>query len=302
MSENLNEALSLDQAVERMMGEPQADDDTTDEIAEAEEISEDADESEVEEIEAEAVDEEEAEPEAEPTFEVDTVDGKQTLTLSQLKEGAMLKADYTRKTMAIAEERKAIESRNAEISQLKQQFSEALQYWAVPVQQEPNWQDLASKMSPQEFNLARANYEARQRHAQQAREYLQSMQSQEHQQALQREQAALLDAVPEWRDEAVRRGAVQDIADAGRGYGFSAEELSGIVDHRMLLVLRDAAAYRKIKADKPVVTKKVAQAPVAMKPGAKPSKAGAVETARQQQRAKLKKSGSVEDAIELLFR
>ena len=302
MSENLNEALSLDQAVERMMGEPQAEDDTTVEIEEVEEITEEVDESETDETEAEAVDEEEAEPDAEPTFEIDTVDGKKTLTLSQLKEGAMLKADYTRKTMAIAEERKAVEARNAEISQLKQQFSEALQYWAVPVQQEPNWQDLASKMSPQEFNLARANYEARQRQAQQAREYLQTMQAQQHNETLQREQAALLEAIPEWRDEAVYRNAATEITDAGRGYGFSAEELSGIVDHRMLLVLRDAAAYRKIQAGKPEVTKKVAKAPVAMKPGAKPNKAEADATARQKQLAKLKKTGSVDDAIALLFR
>lgn len=308
MSENLNEAISLDQAVERMMGEAPEADDTTEEIEEFEE-TDDAEEAEVgesedDETDADADDDEEADQDddAEPTFEIDTVDGKKTLTLSELKEGVMLKADYTRKTMALAEERKANDAREAEISQLKKQFSEALQYWAVPIQQEPDWGDLAAKMSPQEFNLARAQYEQRQRQAQQAQKYYTQMQEQERQTVLQREQAALLEKIPEWRDQTAYRAAAQDLTEAGAEYGFGADELAGIVDHRMLLVLRDAAAYRKIKADKPAVTKKVAKAPVAMKPGAKPKKGDAKEAARQKQRAKLKKSGSVDDAIQLLFR
>lgn len=298
MSENLSEAISLDQAVERMMGETPANDETPEELTEQE-----ADEAapETEEPEGEAVEtEDEAEPETEAYVELDTETGKVRLTKEQIAEGVMLKADYTRKTMAVAEERKAVEAEKGEVARLKQQLSEALQTWAIPTEQEPDWEQLARTKPPQEVLAAQAQWQKRQRQAQMAREQFSQLRQQQLAETVKAEQEQLFTKVPEWRDPGKYTEAAQTIAKTGQDYGFSLDELSGLVDHRMILVLKDAAAYRALQAVKPE-TKKVAQAPATLKPGAKTTKTEATQAARQKQREQLKRTGRLEDAVALLF-
>lgn len=300
MTENPEGTLSLDQAVEKMMGvTPEADDETA-EIVEAEEPEAGEPEAEAEDAEVEASDD--GEPETEPEYEVETKDGKRKVKLSELLESPMFKADYTRKTMALAEERKQVDQAKAEVSSLKEQLAEALQQWAVPVQQEPDWSEMAKQMDPRQFNEARANWDKRKAIAAQARDAYVKMQEVQRQQLIEAEQSKLLDAVPEWRDPAAFEAAARELVEVGKAYGLDPKELAEATDHRVFLVLRDAAAYRKLKSAKPEVTKKVAQAAVTLKPGAKPTRAEASTDARQKQLAKFKKTGSIEDAVELLFR
>lgn len=298
MSENLNEAISLDQAVERMMEATPAQDAAPEDEAEQEtqEVAPVTDESEGETVATE----DEGELEA-PSIEIDTENGKLKLTAEQIRENLMLKADYTRKTMALAEERKAAEAEKAEVSRLKQQLSEALQSWAIPTEQEPDWEQLARTKPPQEVLAAQAQWQKRQRQAQMAREQFTQLRQQQLAETVQAEQEQLFSKVPEWRDPAKYTEAAQTIAKTGQEYGFSLDELSGLVDHRMILVLKDAAAYRAMQSANPE-TKKVAQAPATLKPGAKTTKTEATQAARQKQREQLKKTGRLEDAIDLLFR
>jgi hypothetical protein len=48
---------------------------------------------------------------------------------------------------------------------------------------------------------------------------------------------------------------------ANKLYGFTADELNTVYDPRMVRVLKDAAAYQALKAQKPAVTAKVTAAP-----------------------------------------
>jgi hypothetical protein len=297
MTENPEGTLSLDQAVEKMMEVTPEADDKTAEIVEAEEPVEGEPEAEAEEAVGET--EETAE---EPEYEVETKGGKRKVKLSELLESPMFKADYTQKTMAVAEERKAVEAEKAAISTLKEQLSEALQQWAVPVEQEPNWTELAQKLDPRQYNAARAQWDERKAIAERARNAFQTMQKAQRDKLIAEEQSRLLDAVPEWRDPAAFEAAAREMVDIGRTYGFEPDELAGATDHRVFLVLRDAAAYRKLKSAKPEVTKKVAQTAVTLSPGAKPTRAEASSDARQKQLAQFKKTGSIEDAVALLMR
>ena len=52
------------------------------------------------------------------------------------------------------------------------------------------------------------------------------------------------------------------VAGANQHFGFSPEEVNGITDHRMVLALREALAYRRIKTTAPKVQEKVAKRPV----------------------------------------
>lgn len=294
--------LSLEQAVERMMQPLEAE--TGDETAEpeADEGIAESDTPEEAEEEAEADDDEDGGEEAEPEYEVETAEGKQKVKLQELLDGFLRTADYTRKTQAVAEERKAVERAKAELAQYEKQLSEQLQAWAVPTEQEPNWAELATKLTPQDFNLRRVQWEQRQRQRDTARAEFQRLQASQRAQMVKEERDRLFEAIPEWRDQAKFEAAAQRIAQNAPEYGFAPDEIAMVVDHRMIRVLNDAIAYRELQKAKPAVDKKTTQIKQALKPGAKPDKAKSQEAARQKMRDELRKTGDLRTAAQLLLR
>jgi hypothetical protein len=316
MSGNLNETISEDDAISLMIEEPETatqdaddvaneaetEDAETDELEAQEGETDDADEADADADDDEYEDNDEAEEaEDDPVFEIDTVHGKQEVALSELTAGYMRQADYTKKTMEASEIRKEAEAVKTELAQNKQQLMEALSYWAVPTEQEPNWAQIAQERTPQEVFALQQQWNQRQQQKQQAAQYHQQLQAQEKAELMAAEQERLYEAFPEWRDPAKFQAGAQAMVNAGGNYGFSAEEMAGMVDHRMFKVLSDAMKYRDLQATKPKVTKKVAKAPRKLKSGAKPHKAQADKVARQKQLDRLKKTGSTDDAVSLLL-
>ena len=319
MDENLNEAISVEDAASLMFKEPEQATPEADDVAEEAETVEETetDEPEAEELEAdedgdtsdEAEEEAEADEDeeedngedADPIFEIDTVNGKQEVTLSELTQGFMRQSDYTKKTMELAEQRKQFEGENQEVSQIKQQLSEALEYWAVPVEQEPNWADIAQERTPQEVFALQQQWNERQKRREQATQHHQALQAQEAQRVRAEESEKLLAVFPEWRNPAEFQKGAQQVVEAGGNYGFSPDEMAAVVDHRMVKVLLDAQKYRELQTAKPKVAKKVAKVAKKMKPGSKPDKAEQAKAARQKQLDRLKTTGSVDDAVDILL-
>lgn len=99
------------------------------------------------------------------------------------------------------------------------------------------------------------------------------------QRVLAAESEALLAKIPTWRNQEKATQERGEIASALTGtYGFTAQEVSAVMDHRMLLVARDAAAYRKLLANKDARVKQAREAPATAKPGAAaPPQNGRVE-------------------------
>lgn len=103
---------------------------------------------------------------------------------------------------------------------------------------------------------------------QQKQQYHQQSQAQAAQQLLTAENAALLSKLPEWRNTekakaekaTVSQGLVED-------YGFRPQELAQLVDHRMVLVARDAMKWRALQRGKDDRIKQVREAPPVSKPG-----------------------------------
>ncbi len=293
MTENSTGAISLSEAVERLSEKEDASDEPV-----AIEETEGTGDSNPEETEVET--EAETEEPEDPEFEVDLGQGKQKLKLSDLIQGNLRTADYTRKTQSLAEERKALERSAAETAQLRDQLSESLKRWAVPTEAEPDWAELATKLPPQEYNLRRVQWEQRQRQKEQARAEFHAMQDQLRAEAIATERNKLLEAFPEWRDEAKFLSAAKQMADGATVYGFSAEEVGQIADHRMIKVLKDAIAYRELQKAKPAIEKKVAEVKPSLQPGAKPNRDKEAEAARQKQLARFKKGVSLKEALGIL--
>jgi len=306
MTGNPEGTLSLDDAVDRWMAaEPE-----TDQGAEETNTEAEPDEGNSEEVEMEAAGddadedtevEDDASEDDDPEFEIETPKGAQRVKLSELRAGYMRQSDYTRKTMEVAEQRRQAERVEAETSQLKQQLSEALQTWAVPTEQEPDWAELAQKLDPREFNSRRVQWEQRQQRKEQARQQWQQMQAHEMAQIKAREQAALLDVFPEWREPAKFYEAARKLAAGAEAYGIASEEVGNIADHRLVRVLRDAVAYRELMAKQPAAAKKVAKPQPSLKPGSKPNRTLQKDADRQKQLSRLKQTGSITDAVDLLL-
>jgi len=92
----------------------------------------------------------------------------------------------------------------------------------------------------------------------------------------------------------------KQLFDVGAYYGFSAEEIGQVADARYFRALNDARKYRQLvekrgKAQKP--GSKISP----VKAGAKKNPAVRQSATRQKQIERLKKSGKVSDAIDLML-
>lgn len=230
------------------------------------------------------------------------------VTLHELKRGFLRESDYTRKTQALADQRRAAEAEvqalRAERAQAHQLAQQAQQLIQSITPQEPNWQELYAK-NPSEYAAQRELWRswkeqqqqltARQQMAQQAN---QANQVRELQKQLQVEQQRLMEAIPAWKDEAKATAEKQRILAWGQRQGYSADELGSIVDHRALVVARKAMLYDELVSRRDKAQSK--KAPARTAPPSRRHKAPkGGQRARAQER--LAKSGSVDDAAALLF-
>lgn len=301
MSENPEGTISMDDAIGLLIPEDQEAEETEADPESDEDTPETAEDSEVGDDEGEDTDDEGEGPEDDdPEFEIETPKGKQRVTLSELRAGYMRQADYTRKTMDVSEKRRDVERREAEIAQLKDELSERLQVLAVNTDPEPNWMELAQKLDPREFNAARVQWEQRQRQRDMARQEWQQLQAHERSQTIAKEQEALFEVFPEWREPARFQEVARKLTSGAETYGFAADEIAGMVDHRFVRVLNDAIAYRELMAKEPAA-KKVVKPKPGLKPGAKPNRKVQQEARSQQLRERLKQTGDIHTAAEFLL-
>lgn len=122
------------------------------------------------------------------------------------------------------------------------------------------------------------------------------------QESLRLNQQKLYEAVPDFRDDAKRAQFAGKMRKFGRDvYGFSDQEIDAIGDYRIIPVLRDAIAYRELQASKPKVAEKVKDAAPVQKPGKRTSEAEQQASAYREKMARLRKTGSVDDAAALIL-
>ncbi len=228
---------------------------------------------------------------------------------SELRNGYMKDSDYRQKTAEVAEQRRQIEALTQHYAQERQNAANQLDVFLGALQKEligsqPDPQLIDS--DPQEFLRQQAAYQQRASQFQAALQHRQSLQSRidtdaqrKQQEYASHEAEKLLDRVPEWRNEAKRSKESGEIAEYLTTLGYSSEELAQLVDHRALLVARDAARYRALQAAKakqsaPQITKTV-------KPGAARPETNNKDARYQEALAKARRSGRPEDIERVLM-
>lgn len=244
-----------------------------------------------------------------------TLDDGTVITVADLKRNNLFQRDYTKKTTELKAEREAIDARKSEVDQQAQsldQFREYAAWYAeqfLPKQPEPFKGDPASDPMgymqwQHQMNQWQAHVNAYQTFQQQGSEKTKQQQAETQKQAQERlakERDALLKAMPVLKDP-VKGKQTWDaiVSGASEHYGITAEEVNTVGDHRLLVALRDALAYRRIKAKAPQAKAEVAAKP-AMKPAKRAAPQAAVSKERQVRSDRLRTSGRMNDAVASLM-
>lgn len=247
-----------------------------------------------------------------PRYRVKAAGEEREVTIDELIKSYQLGTDYTSKTQALAEQRKAIEAEKAAVEQakhLRDQYAQRLELIEKVLAEQNKAEDFESLKETNPIGYAvkvaeQSQNERRLQAVQAERQRLAQQQQSEHQSRLQEiiasESEKLAQAIPEWnteKGEEVRR----DIRTYAKGLGYSDQELSAVYDSRAVATLWKAAQYDKLVAGKPEVTKKVAEAPKMLKPGtAKVSNPDA--DALKTERNKLRRTGKARDAATIFER
>lgn len=258
------------------------------------------------------------------TIEVDgkAVEVKKS-ELPEIYKNGLRQADYTRKTMETAEQRKAAEAEATKAREERQQYAQGLQQTqamlvaSLQEQQKIDW-DTLLQQDPQEFLKQKHLLERRQAALQETMGRQKQLGAYERAEAkksliasLEKEHQAVLDKLPEWKDakkaDAERGAIIKELMDRGFEQerifgkpdpdGSPSLENPGLTDHRILLMARDAMLYRQMMAKAQAAAKKVEHLPQRVeRPGGGESNP---LDGRTKAMKRLESTGSVRDAASL---
>ena len=235
------------------------------------------------------------------------IDGKvEKVTVKEAAEGYQRQADYQRKTQALAEERKSLESvRNqteAERAYYAQTVSQLKSQLESLAPQEPDWNRLHQE-DPINFPIIEKqwrDYKANLQAVQQEEARLKTLAYQEEQSKLQmvveEGRKFIVDKMPEWKDEAKWNSARGQLREYGKTVGYTDEELAMAYDPRAIIVLEKARRYDALQNNSPKPIQKASPKPLKQGTTAQsPRRDNDVTKVKQ----RLKSSGHVNDAAAL---
>jgi hypothetical protein len=285
------------------------------EQAEADDVDE-GEEPEVDEAD-EAEDESEADAEdeapAEQLFTV-KVDGReQQVPLSELLRGYSGQAYIQKGMQEVAATKQEAESVYIALQSERQQLAQmvqAVQSGQVSLQPPQKPDESLLQTDPIGYLEARVKYDndvAAYQQTQQQLQYVTQQQSEAQQRAymahLAQEQQKLTQVIPAFANPETAAKVKQDLIATGTEvYGYTADELRQVADHRALRVLHDAAQYRRLMSGK-----KAVEAPTAapktptIRPGTKPSAQANTRVKAEKAKAQMKRTGSVDDVAKFLL-
>lgn len=231
-------------------------------------------------------------------------------TVAELRKGSLLHADYTRKTMEVAEDRKSVEAAKASVAQLETALAQQRETIAAVVDAfMPKPPD--PSMIQSDFIGYQMQKDAYERQTQMVNRLIgdhQQMQArQQQEQAAQTEQTRkteaqkLLEKAPELAKPEVYQQFWSDAMELAASVGITAEELGGLGDHRQYLVLKDAIAYRRLKAKNAEAKAKTAGKPAVLQGSNRRSPESVRQQSSNAALERLNKTGSVKDGIAALI-
>ena len=254
------------------------------------------------------VDDNQQEQVSEPRTYTVKIDGKDTeVTEDELLSGYSRQADYTRKSQVLAEQRKKMDEELAATQQERQQYQSQLEQFNLQADSKleefksVDWVKLKEE-DPMEYALKRDQYrelqenkrlvaEEQQNLAQKQQAEMQTKWNEE----LARQQEVMAQRLPEWNDPEKGPKLKQNIKSFAMKKGFTEQEVDSLIDARSVDVLHKAMMYENLLEAK-INQKKAKVVPKVQKPGTPSTKSEVNSEKVKQTRARLKKTGRVDDA------
>jgi hypothetical protein len=215
------------------------------------------------------------------------VDGEEVeVTLEEALKGYQRQSTFTKRMQQVAETRREAESLREQAGQGAHQYamlSAALLQFAD--------QALPAPVKAQmQASVQRAIADLEAVHAHKTQETLRT------------EAKALREAMG-WQSDADVAAGRQALVQAAKAYGYEPQELSSVYDHRLLVILNDAARYREMQGkgkDAQAAAKATRKRSPTLPPGTTGQRSTARGKAQKANRARLASSGSLSDAAAVL--
>ena len=242
------------------------------------------------------------------------IDGEEhAVTLDELQNGYSRQQAFTKRSMELAEQRKAFEAEAEETKALRDAYKQQLDMLQSQIQQttqqDPDWRALAETMPERELFLYKTEWD-------QQKEYLKKVEAEQQrisaeqaqeqqvhmQKHLETQREDMLNRIPAWQNEETRNAERQEVIKyAQRRIGFSEEEIANASDARAIELLYKAWQWDNLQEKKPTAKKRTRKAPKMAKAGKPTTKRQAASKQRQQSFDKLSKEGSIDAAVNYLM-
>jgi hypothetical protein len=262
---------SAQNAIRQMMApqednaaEPNALEAEAEEVIEAEAEMPEGDEEYSQEYDAEAEGELETEEDYEQddnaSFDILTakveVDGEE-ITVEELKNDRLRQRDYTRKTQELADLRREVDARDAEIARKDAQYAQLLpalqERLEQPMEQEPDWDKLydtdpnmaarAERQWRKQQDERSAQLEAIRQERMRMAELEQQRNAEFEARYTEEQRNILPDLIPEWRDTKVAKQEATDLRNFLLTEGFTENDVNGLRNATLVKLARKAMLY-----------------------------------------------------------
>lgn len=318
----------IDSAMTSMLMPEETTEEVIEESQETEEISAEAEVADEVEVEEEDVTEEEAEEieasdseddedpieeasQQEPERYSVKVNGQEEqVSLDDLKQGYSGQKYVQQGMQDVAAQKKEAEAVYTALNNERQQMAELYQQLQnggfapepiKPTKAEFDADPIGYMQKNLEYEEQKANHDRQMAQLEQASQQNSVAQQNAKQAYLQEQMQILQKEIPEFADTTKASKLREQLVNTGKSqYGYTTEEIGQISDYRAIKVLHDAMKYQDIISGKSKAKVKTKSANPVIKPGAKKI---ATPTAkiRSRQKAKLKGSGSLDDAVNLIL-
>lgn len=199
---------------------------------------------------------------------------KQTITLAEARRGYSREADYTRKTMEIAEQRKAFEAKLGN-------YDQRIEAYVAPLEAELNklasvdWEAVIAEHGAEgqaaftQYQLKLGKYQQAQAEKQAIQTERQRLAAEEKQAYIAQEQKRLAEVLPEALDPAKQAQFWSSLYGFMEKSGYRGEEIKELADHRTVTVLEKARKFDELMAQKATLLTKEKKpgVPIIQKPG-----------------------------------
>ena len=224
------------------------------------------------------------------------------VSLDELKAGYSRDSDYRQKTHTLGMEKRDLEAQKNSLRQSYDakltELNELIATADATVRQQQGSQDLQRLYDEDPTQAAKLDYELRQRQVQldDMRTKAKQAQAKQYSEFLEAQRELAATKIPEYSDPNKADQFKLSMRNSLRGYGFNDEEIGSLADHRFLMVAKDAMSYQSLKDKRPIVQKKVANAPKVVKSGVAKSSTSSGREQIRNKIGKVRKTGNINDA------